>query len=149
MKRRSRLMVPIVMIVALTMGLQSPARAGDDTEPYGNDVTAKIADTLNGRDRVGWHALTLDIGGYTGKRHAEIVKIRAGHGKRWIGIIHVPNGKAQKARNALGDVWLGQRGTRFVVPLQTKTDTDGCVKTACKTAARWAVKRLGNRWKLK
>lgn len=149
MRTVTKLILPVVLVLGLALGLVSPAQAGDDTEPYGDDVTAAIADRLNGRDRVGWWATTLGIGGYHGKRHAEIVKIRAGHGKRWVCIIHVSHGKAAKARNALGDVWLGQRGTRFVVPLRTRNNTDGCAKSACKNAAHWAVRRLGSGWRLK
>lgn len=136
-------------MLGLALGLAPAAQAGDDTAPYGDDVTASIANRLDGRDRVGWWATTLDISGYNGQRHAEIVRISAGHDKRSIGIIHVPRGKAAKARNALGDVWLGQRGTRFVVPLRTQNSTDGCAKSACKTAAHWAVRRLGSGWRLK
>lgn len=129
-----------VVIVGLT-----PVTA-DESEPYGNKVTERIADRLKGKQRGGWLAVTLNIGGYHGKRHAEIVKIPRGHGKRWVGIIHVPAGKGWKAQRALSDVWVARHGNRFVVPLKTKYNTDGCAAKPCRKASAWAARRLGKGW---
>lgn len=121
---------------------------GDGTRPYGDAATAQVADRIDGTHRVPWLATTLDDGGYAGGRHAEIVKIRSGHGKRYLGIIHVSAGKAAKAREALAGAWCAQRGTRFVLPLRSSTWTSGYPGARYKAAARWAARRLGSGWHL-
>jgi hypothetical protein len=112
----------------------------------GDSTTAQIADRLDGTHRSGWVATVLDRSGYPGKRHAEIVRIPSGHGKRWVGIIHVPTGNAAQALHALLGSWFARSGTRFVLPLVTKADAQGCRNSACRTSSRWAVRRLGAQW---
>lgn len=136
----------LVASAALVLAGSLPA-AANPTAPYGNAATQKVAKQLGTKHRGGWLAVTLDIGGYHGPRQAEIGQIPAGHGKRWVGIIHVKK-KSQRARvrAALGDVAFAQRAGRFVVPLKTKYRTDGCRSIKCVKATRWAAKRLGG-WK--
>jgi hypothetical protein len=141
------------MLVGLTAVLSAAAPTvvanadADHTAPYGDAATDAIADRLDGRDRSPWLATTLDIGGYGGRRHAEIVEIPAGHGKRYVGIIHVPDGKTRKAHDALAGAWFAQKGTKFVVPLRSSTWTDGYPGQRYQRAARWAANRLGG-WRL-
>jgi hypothetical protein len=130
------------------VGLPAIAARADGTKPYGDNTTAHIADRLRGTHRGGWLATVLDEGGYAGRRHAEEVKIPAGHGRRWVGIIHVPSGNAARARAALAGVWFAQRGTRFVLPLQSSTYTNGGAGDAYRVASKWAVRRLGDGWAL-
>jgi hypothetical protein len=130
----------------VSVGLpQAPANA-DGTKPYGDNVTGHIANVLHGRHRGGWLATTLDIGGYHGKRHAEEIKIASGHGRRWVGVIHVPAGNGNKAARALSGSWFARNGTRFVLPLVSSTATDGGAGSTFRTAAKWAVRRLGGGW---
>jgi hypothetical protein len=135
----------MALVLAATV-LGGGAATADGTKPYGDDVTAHIADRLNGTKRIAWLATTLDIGGYSGRRHAEEAKIPAGHGRRWVGIIHVPSGKAAEAHRALAGVWFAQRGRSFVLPLWSSTNTDGGAGDTFRTASRWAAKRLGTGW---
>lgn len=130
-----------------------PAHA-DSTKPYGDSVTSHMADRLHGTHRGGWLATTLDTGywtangqhvNYTGPRHAEEILTTAGHGKRWIGVIHVASTRAAKVRKTLrtGGVWFAQRHGQFVLPLKSKDYTDGGAAPAFQRAARWAASRLG------
>jgi hypothetical protein len=144
----------ILLGLAVTVGGFSvaPAAQADASFPYGDRATDHIADELKGTRRVGWLATTLDYGcaaTYTGPRHAEIVRIPAGHGRRWVGIIHVSTtARALEVRATLEcqGVWFAQRGGRFVLPLQSSIYTDGCSGDTFKQTARWAKKRLGTRW---
>lgn len=134
-------------LAALLIVSVSFASAHADTSfPYGDRATAHVADVLHATNRGGWVATTRDINGYSGRRHAEEVKIPTGHGKRWVGIIHVPSGKGGAAASALSGTWFARKGTQFVLPLRSSTDTDGCAGDTCKVAAQWAKRRLGAGW---
>lgn len=141
-----------LLVVALTVGLTMPSAVADSTAPYGNRVTARVADQLGGSHRIGWFATTLDIGAcgtvYRGPRKAEIVKIPAGHGRRWVGIVHVTGAeRVKKVRRTLAcSAWSAQSGGRFVLPLRSSTWTDGGVRTTYRKTAIWAKKRLGAGW---
>lgn len=119
MLRRLALVCSLVLVLLVPMGGVT-ASAAPGCKPYCNDTTSRIAKRIKGKGHDAWLATTLDIGGYHGKRWAEITRIPAGHGKRNIGVIHVPKRKAKKARAALSGVYFAQRGGRFVVPLKTK-----------------------------
>ena len=123
----------------------TPARAAS-CSPYCDATTVRVANRLGGRGHGGWLATTLDDGGYHGRRWAEIDQVSAGHGKRFVGVIHVPPGKAAKVRAALSDVWIAQRGTVFVLPLVTRDDTRGGAGSNYRKTARWAAARLGQGW---
>lgn len=142
-----------VAAITVSFGFAPASADADTTAPYGDAATDSIADRLHGRARGGRLATTLDCCGqydYYGRRHAEIVKIPDGHGKRWVGIIHVPGGRARAVHRVLvdRDAWFAQNGTRFVLPLKNQYDTSGDSTRAHRRAAAWAVKRLGDRWRL-
>jgi hypothetical protein len=125
-----------------------PGTASAGCAPYCDKVTKKIARELNGNGHGAWLATVLDDGGYQGRRHAEITRIPKGHGKRYVGVIHVPAGKAKRAHRALMDHWFAQRQTEFVLPLVTRYDTRGGAGARYKKTARWAKNRLGIGWKV-
>jgi hypothetical protein len=144
------------LAVSLALGTGAPIGSvahADPSFPYGDRATAHIADVLKGTHRGGWLATTLDYGcdvTYGGPRHAEEVKIPPGHGRRWVGIIHVSTrSRAKKVRATLEcqGVWFAQgSGGRFVVPLRSNYDTDGGTGLTFKQAATWAKRRLGSGW---
>lgn len=139
------------VLVPLVIGLGAPAATADSTRPYGDQATAQVADRLHGKQRGGWLATTLGYGGnvsYQGPRKAEIVKVPAGHGRRWVGIIHVKTPeRAQRVRASLVcRAWFARSGTRFVLPLRSSTWTDGGGGASYKQAAKWAKRRLGTGW---
>ena len=148
MNTRTVLACLLLTVAVVVVGPSATAAQADGTKPYGDNFTAHIADRLHGTHRIGWLATVLEDGGYTGSRHAEQVKIPAGHGKRWVGIIHVPAGNAAQARAALAGVWFAQRGTKFVLPLQSSTYTNGGTADAYRLTAKWASRRLGDGWVL-
>jgi hypothetical protein len=135
-------------VFTLMLGLGSLPAQADVTKPYGDNVTGHIANVLHGTHRGGWLATVLDEGGYHGKRHAEEVKIPAGHGRRWVGIIHVPPAKAKRAARALSGVWFARAGARFVLPLRSNDFTNGGTGATYKQSAKWAAKRLGKAWRV-
>lgn len=141
-------------LAALVIGLGTPANA-ESTRPFGDAVTGNVANRLNGTHRVAWMAITLDDDcetTYAGPRHAEIVKISAGHGRRWVGIIHVATTtRAKKARAALEcqGVWFVQSAGRFVLPLGSSIYTSGGSGDTYKKSAVWAKKRLGAAWQVR
>lgn len=160
---QARALAALIAIAAITL-VGSPVQAtpqqatvitamaaakANPTAPYGNATTQRIARKLRATNRGGWLAVTLNINGYGGPRKAEIVRIPAGHGKRYVGIIHVKPSKAKKVRRALSDVWVARRGGQFVVPLRSRYVTDGCGSRKCHRTAKWAKKRLGARWKVR
>lgn len=151
--RASRAHVSVAALTAALLPLGAfaagPATAAPSCEPYCDDATSRVANTIGGRGHGAWVATTLDIGGYSGPRWAEITKIPAGHGKRDIGIIRVPKGKGAAARRALDGAWLVQQRSLFVLPLRSGTDTDGDVGAKHRKAARYAAKRLGAGWKIR
>src|SRR5205085_7889085 len=82
--------VPCLTVALVAcLGVAVGSAEADSTKPYGDNVTGSIANRLHGTHRGAWLATVLDEGGYSGRRHAEIVKIADGHGRRWLGIIHV------------------------------------------------------------
>ncbi len=142
-----------VIAFAVTLLLTVPtAQAGrDSTATYRDAATNTVAAVLHGTHRTAWPATTLDcctLPSYTGPRHAVLVKIPRGHGTRWVGIIHVPAGRGAAARDALAakGVWFVGKGTRFVLPLESSTDTSGEASGACSRAAHWAAGLLGDGW---
>lgn len=138
--------VATALAAVVGVGLTALPAHADHTKPYGDDVTGHIANVLHGTHRGAWLATVLDDGGYHGKRHAEEIKIAAGHGRRWVGVIHVPTGNAARARRALKGVWFAELGTRFVLPLRSNTYTNGGTGSTYRTAAKWAAKRLQHGW---
>jgi hypothetical protein len=103
---------------------------------------------LHGTHRGGWLATVLDQYGYHGKRHAEIVRVH-GQPKRWVGIIHVPAGKARAVHRALNPhFWLAERGTAFVLPLVSHTMTNGGSTWRYYDTAKWAARKLGAGWRV-
>ena len=141
------------MAVALLVSFPTAHARDDVTTSYRDAATDQVADVLHGTHRTAWPATTLDcctLPSYTGPRHAVIVKIPRGHGTRWVGIIHVPSGSGAAARAALvaKGVWFVGKGTRFVLPLESSTDTSGEASGACSRAAHWAAGRLGDGWVL-
>lgn len=131
--------------LALSVG-PGTAAAAPECEPYCNDATSRTANRIDGRGHGAWLATVLDQYGYEGRRWAEITYVPAGHGKRSIGVIQVPAGKARQARRALDGWWFAQNGRTFVLPLVSRTDTRGGTGVAFKTAARWTERKLGAGW---
>lgn len=137
------LTVSALLAVGALFATVSPAAA------WGGDrVTRTICDNLNGRQQGGWLATTLDDGGYHGRRKAQLTKTATGHGKRWVGVIHVPVGKAQRAHRALDGVWFAQSRTRFVVPMRTQFWTSGGRGDSYRASARWVARKLGGNWRV-
>jgi hypothetical protein len=134
--------------LTLAAGLAVAPTHADGTKPYGDNVTGHIANVLHGTHRGAWLATVLDEGGYHGKRHAEEVKVAAGHGRRWVGIIHVPPAKAKSAASALSGVWFARAGSRFVLPLRSNDFTNGGTGSTYKASAKWAAHRLGKVWRV-
>lgn len=148
MPNRVALAAFVLAFVLLPLGAASPANAAPVCEPYCDDTTTRIANRLDGRGHGGWLATVLDQYGYEGRRWAEITKIPAGHGKRYVGVIHVPAGNGPAVHRALKGWWFAQRRNAFVLPLVTATDTQGGAGIAYRTTTRWAVRRLGNDWRV-
>ncbi|UUZ59925.1 hypothetical protein [Nocardioides sp. B-3] len=90
----------------------------------------------------------LDQYGYEGRRNAEISRIPGGHGKRYVGIIHVPAGNAAAVRRAMGGFWFARKDRAFVLPLVTQYDTQGGTGEAYRTASTWAARQLGKGWEV-
>ena len=117
MPTRIRLTVcAIAFAVLAPLGGGPPAAAAPVCEPYCDDTTTRIANRLNGHGHGAWLATVLDQYGYQGRRHAEITRIPAEHGKRFVGVIHVPAGKARQARRALFGWWFVRREHRSSCP---------------------------------
>ncbi|GAA0977420.1 hypothetical protein ENKNEFLB_02117 [Nocardioides aquaticus] len=133
-------------MVGASLAVVGPAAAAPGCEPYCDDRTTAVANQLDGRGHGAWLATTLEDGGYNGRRRAEITKIPDGHGKRYVGVIHVPAGKPGKVRRALSGSWYAQRRTVFVLPLRTRYDTRGAANAKHREAAQWAARRLGGSW---
>lgn len=144
----------VALALALLGALLHPAAQADPSFPYGDRTTASIADKLNARNRGGWLATTLDFEPgcptYSGPRRAAIGSIPAGHGRRWVGIIHVTTtDRARAVRrnlNCQGVRYAMAPGGRFVLPLRSSTDTEGGAAESFRVAAAWAVRRLGTGW---
>lgn len=149
MTNRARLaLCALALAVLVPLGVGSPAASAPACEPYCDDTTTRIANRLDGHGHGAWLATVLDQYGYEGRRWAEITRIPEGHGKRFVGVIHVPAGKARAARRALQGWWFAKKGTAFVLPLVTKYDTQGGTGVKHRTATRWAVRRLGKGWRV-
>jgi hypothetical protein len=150
---RTRIVASTIVGTLATLLLAVPGANADGTEPWGDKATGKIANRLDGTHRGGWLATTLGYGcdvTYNGPRKAEIVRIPAGHGRRWVGIIHVTKPKqARRVHAALVcKAWFARSGGRLVLPLRSSTWTDGGVGATYKEAAIWAKRRLGAGWKV-
>jgi hypothetical protein len=144
--------ISIVAAAALTVSVVlagSGAYAERDGTTTGDKVTGAIADKLDGKQRDGWLATSMDEDGYTGPRHAEIMKTSAGHGQRWIGVIHVPTRKVGAARHCFAGKWYAEHGRAFVLPLESEVDNFGDHTANFKKAAKWAARKLGKKWKLR
>ena len=148
MRRLNALAATALAATLLVAGSAAHARP-DSTAPYGDKVTGAIADKLDGKHRDGWMATILDYGRYTGPRHAEIMKTSTGHGKRWVGVIHVPAKRVKAARNAFVGQWYAEHGRAFVMPLTSEVDNFGGHTPDYKACAQWAAKTLGKKWKVR
>lgn len=146
MSSRVRLTLCAVVLALLVPLGGSPAAAAPECAPYCDATTTRIATRLGGPGHDGWLATVLDQYGYEGRRWAEITRIPGGHGKRYVGIIHVPAGNAAAVRRALAGFWFARKGTAFVLPLVTHNDTRGDTARAYRTASKWAARRLGRGW---
>ena len=146
-----KILTILALGLAVLVGALAPPAAQAHTG-HSDRATHRIADRLNGKHLGDWLATTLsdcDVA-YSGPRHAEIVKIPAGHGRRWVGIIHVSTTtRANRVRAALEcqDVWFTQgSGGRFVLPLRDQYYTSGGSGDTYRQTARWAKRRLGDGW---
>lgn len=148
MTHRVRLSLSAVVLAMLVPLGGGPAAAAPECAPYCDATTTRIANRLHGHGHAGWLATVLEQYGYEGRRWAEITRIPGGHGKRYVGIIHVPVGNSAAVRRALGGFWFARKGTSFVLPLVTQTDTRGGTAKAYRTASKWAARRLGSGWRV-
>jgi hypothetical protein len=147
--RRTNALVSVALAVTFLLAGSAAFARPDSTAPYGDKVTGAIADKLDGKQRNGWLATSMDEDGYTGPRHAEIIKTSAGHGQRWMGVIHVPQRKVAAARHCFAGKWHAEHGRAFVLPLESEVDNFGDHTANFKKAAKWAAKTLGKKWKVR
>lgn len=145
-----RLVFALFLVLLPLVGVVggSPASAVPSCEPYCNGATSRVVNRLEGSGHGPWLATVLDQYGYEARRWAEITRIPGGHGKRHIGVIHVPEGHARGARRALDRFWFAKKGRTFVLPLVTATRTQGGRGAPYGVASRWAARRLGDGWQV-
>lgn len=139
----------ILIAASLAVAAAPPSQAAPRCRPYCDSFTTRVANRIDGRGHGAWLATVLDQYGYDGRRWAEITRIPRGHGTRAVGVIHVPDGRAADARAALDGFYFAQRGTVFVLPLASDTNTSGGTGERFGQAARFAVRKLGEGWNLR
>ncbi len=129
----------IAALASLVVLLAAPAHA-DGTKPYGDNVTARIADRLHANPR---HGFVMNA--CPRSCHAELVRTRASHGVRWVAVVHTPFARARSFRRDEGKFCFAWSGPGLVIPMRHDINNrwrEGASAPFCERA-RWAARRLG------